>query len=529
MLPDRDTAWPPKDLQPALRVAEVHDAWLVGDPSRLSAIYGGFDASAQEWDMTSQTRQHGVRNLGARLASRFWGRKQPAREARTRLHVPLATDIAEVSAGLLFGDRPTFRMDGQERLTEALGAMFMSDSAVQRFNRSATMQSALGGTYLRWVIDRERGLFFTEHDIDTAVPEWEHGRLAAVTFWRELLREGNVVWRHLERHEPGMIEHGLYQGTSMSLGARRDLAARIELDEAARNMLDQISASTIDGDIIPTGIDRLTAMYAPNKSPNFEFRNRGHLAFHGRSDYAASEDLFDQIDEAYSSWMRDVRLAKGRLIVPSAWTQNLGPGKGASFDEDQEIFQSVDMLGKGVTEGTAFNATQFQIRHEAHRATIEELTRTVLRRAGLSPATFGDDSIPVQITATQTIAREKVSKRTRDTKIRNWSSELQQFAVTGLLLQRTHFGGLPTPDALPTIEFAHEAQSDQESLARTAGLLRSADAASTETVVRLVNPDADEDWIVAEVQRIADDKGATVDDPNAGSGRWGVDPLTRSR
>ena len=262
-------------------------------------------------------------------------------------------------------------------------------------------------------------------------------------------------------------------------------------------------------------------MYAPNKTPNLEFRNHGALAFHGRSDYATAEDIFDQIDEAYSSWMRDVRLAKGRLIVPSAWTQNLGPGKGSAFDEDQEIFQSVDMLGKGVTEGTAFNATQFQIRHAEHRATIEELTRTALRRAGLSPATFGDDSIPVQITATQTIAREKVSKRTRATKIRNWTSELQEFAVTGLLLQRLHFGGLPTPDGLPKIEFAQEAQADQESLARTAGLLRSAQAASTETVVRLVNPDADEDWINAEVQRIRDDSGSEVESPTLGSGRWG--------
>ena len=521
MLPDRDTAWPPRDLMPVLQVAEVHDAWLVGNPERLSQIYGGFAAQSQEWDMTSQARAHGIRNLGARLASSFWGRKQPAREARTRLHVPIATDIAEVSAGLLFGDRPTFMMEGSARLSQVLNEMFMSDSAVQRFNRSATMQSALGGTYLRWVIDRERGLFFTEHDVDTAVPEWDHGRLAAVTFWRELSREGNVVWRHLERHEPGMIEHGVYRGTGTSLGARRDLESRSELDDQSRNTLDRIAASTVDGDVIPTGTDRLTAMYAPNKTPNLEFRNRGPLAFHGRSDYATAEDIFDQIDEAYSSWMRDVRLAKGRLIVPSAWTQNLGPGKGAAFDEDQEIFQSVDMLGKGVTEGTAFNATQFSIRYEAHRATIEELTRTALRRAGLSPATFGDDSVPVQITATQTIAREKVSKRTRATKIRNWTSELQEFAVTGLLLQRLHFGGLPTPDALPTIEFAQEAQADQESLARTAGLLRSAQAASTETIVRLVNPDADEQWISDEVERIKDDSGGEVEDPTLGSGRWG--------
>src|SRR5699024_568902 len=141
MLPDRDTAWPPRDLMPVLRVAEVHDAWLVGNPERLSQIYGGFAAQAQEWDMTSQTRAHGIRSLGARIASSFWGRKQPAREARTRLHVTIATDLAELSSGLVYGDRPTFMMEYSPRLSHDLHDMFMSDSAVQRLYRSATMQS----------------------------------------------------------------------------------------------------------------------------------------------------------------------------------------------------------------------------------------------------------------------------------------------------------------------------------------------------------------------------------------------------
>lgn len=515
MLPDPDTAWPPKHLAPVLANAELCDAWLTGNPDRLMALYGGFGNDVEVHDMVSETRSHGLRSLGARITSTFWGRKQPAREARTRLHVPIPTDIAEVAAGLLFGDRPSFLMDGSQRLTDVLDRMFMSDDALQRFNRAATMQSALGGVYLRAVIDREHEgrVFFTEHDADCAVPEWRHGRLQAVTFWREVRREGRIVWRHLERHEPGVIEHGLYEGGERTLGRRRDLGALPELGN--------IVESTDDQDMIVTGVDRLTAMYAPNKTPNTEFRNRGDLAFHGRSDYQGSFGFFDALDETYSSWMRDIRLAKGRLIVPSAWTQNLGPGKGSAFDEDQEIFQSVDMLGDAVTRGTAFNATQFQIRVNEHRATIEELTRTVLRRAGLSPATFGDDSIPVQITATQTKAREKATTRSRDTKIRNWTGELQNFAVTCLLLQREHFGGLPAPDGMPTIEFTQEAQADQESLARTAQQLRVAEAASTETLVRLVNPDADEDWIGQEVSRIKDQQGSSVEDPTvAPSTRW---------
>ncbi|NKR53031.1 hypothetical protein GS481_02445 [Rhodococcus hoagii] len=56
-------------------------------------------------------------------------------------------------------------------------------------------------------------------DADRAIPEFRWGRLVAVTFWSELTGgDGQEVWRHLERHEPGYIVHAVYKGTATSLG-----------------------------------------------------------------------------------------------------------------------------------------------------------------------------------------------------------------------------------------------------------------------------------------------------------------------
>ena len=59
---------------------------------------------------------------------------------------------------------------------------------------------------------------------DAAVPEFRWGILTAVTFWRVVSEDNSQVVRHLERHEPGVIFHGLYRGSKDKLGVKVDMA-----------------------------------------------------------------------------------------------------------------------------------------------------------------------------------------------------------------------------------------------------------------------------------------------------------------
>ncbi len=115
---------------------------------------------------------------------------------------------------------------------------------------------------------------------------------------------------------PGRVEHALYQGSPDRLGVRVPLTEHPEVAALADSL-------GREGDSIETGIDLLTAAYVPNIRPNR--RHRGSPF--GRSDFGAPlYDLFDALDTTWSSWIRDLRLARARLLVPDGYLRDHGPG-----------------------------------------------------------------------------------------------------------------------------------------------------------------------------------------------------------
>ncbi len=141
-------------------------------------------------------------------------------------------------------------------------------------------------------------------DADGAAPEFAHGDiLKAVTFWTVLLCDGTHVVRHLERHEPGMILHGVYDGTEQNLG--KPIA--LDAFDATRD-LPPVRA-------LPIG-KRLAVAYIPNTMFAPDWRDIPGASGLGTSDYQGAETFLSAIDETYTSWMRDIRLAKSRIIVP---------------------------------------------------------------------------------------------------------------------------------------------------------------------------------------------------------------------
>ncbi|MEV5537446.1 phage portal protein [Saccharopolyspora shandongensis] len=514
------TSWPPPPFDVAAARMREHDAWYVGDPDRLARLYSSAPAA--------RTRPSQYRGGLVGAVSRFfWGRPIPADQRRTRLHVPLAADIATASADLLFSEPPRITVDNpraQARLDDILNIPEVHSGLLE----GAEVAAALGGVYLRvvWDAEFEGHAMLDTVDADAAVPEWRWKRLAAVTFWEVLDADGPGVLRHLERHEPGRILHSLHRGTDTELGAP------VPLDEHPSTVW---AAPLVDADgAISTGTQRLTAAYVPNIRPNRHWRGTPDLAPLGRSDFDGVEPLLDALDETYSSWMRDIRLAKARLLVPVGYLQPQGPGQGATFDDDQEVFTELNMLTRG-DASTPITATQFAIRVAEHRETADEIVRAILRTAGYSPATFGDHDGEAPVTATEVTARERRSEHTRGKKARYWAAGLSQ--ITGALLDvdRHAFGTGVSVTAPPTVEFTSRAQPDPEALARTAQLLFAAEAASTEVRVRLVHPDWDDDQVDAEVQRILDETGRNVPDPasfrgfdeQTGGARDGMEPTRR--
>ncbi|MFD9789637.1 phage portal protein [Streptomyces sp. NPDC059070] len=484
-LPANGLPWPPPELAKLYAEMRVDDAWYAGERRRLAEVYQG-----------QQHREDGRRRLWARHRQQQPGRRDG------RLHIPLAGDIATASADLLFSEPPTFTVADpatQDRLDELAAQGGIATALLE----AAEVAAALGGVYLRITWDASlapRPLLTTVH-ADCAVPDFRWGRLAGVTFWRELASDSATVWRHLERHEPGRILHGLYQGSPDRLGIRVPLT---EHPEAA------VLAGSLgpEGDEIETGIPELTAAYVPNIRPNR--RHRGSPF--GRSDYAAPlHDLMDALDETWSSWIRDIRLARGRLIVPAGYLRDQGPGRGATFDDDREIWQTLN-IPPTETVGTGITLSQFAIRVAEHQSTADAIVQQAVRSAGYSAQTFGLGDQGGAVTATEVKARERRSMITRDKKSRYWAPELADMLLVMLRLDRFLFTPGLVPER-PRVTFGDSVSEDPASTAQTLSLLSQAQAVSADTKVRALHPDWDDTAVQQEVDRILTETGQAVPDP----------------
>lgn len=508
-LPLSGQEWPPRALAPITAKLAEFDAWYVGDPDRLSHVYAnsiGFATTTrQQVDRAAQYRG-GVAGVVARM---WWGRPVGDLTQRTRddkLHVPVAGDLCQASADLLFAEPPTITVEDKNGQAEIDGAL--DQGLITTLAEGAEVGAALGDVYLRasWDDQLADRSFITTVHADAALPEFRWGHLTAVTFWWVVSRNDNVVIRHLERHELenkiGVIYHGLYQGTAEALGRQIPLTehastAGIVVDELAR---------------ITTDTPGLAVARARNRGPQRRWRNDPVGSQLGRSDLDGVEGLMDKLDMVYSSWMRDVRLAKSRLLVPGFMLDSTGPGQGAFFDDDMDVFTRLNTPPRE-DGNNDITPQQFEIRVAQHADTCQRLVEDILRTAGYSRQTFGEGQEIVAKTATEITSKDRRSALTRDRKIRGMAPAVAAILEKKLAIDSVKFHAGTQRDAEVTVQFVDATQTDQLTLAQTAMALFTAQSASTETRVRLNHPDWDETQIGDEVTAITSEFTVAVPDP----------------
>jgi A118 family predicted phage portal protein len=462
------------------------DVWYVGDKRALAEYYGR--AVQRERDRPS-------------VEARLWAQPRPLDEPERRVHVPVAGDIASASAALLCSEAPTIRFE--DTLTQKRFDKLAEDGGLHmRLLEALELGAALGDSYLTTVWDKEAvpdRPILTSWAGDMAIPTIRYGRLIECTFWRELSREGDTVVRLLERHaveqRVGLIEYGLYEGTAAHLGKRIPYREHPDAEHIDA-LVDR------DGRQL-TGIDMLTATHIPNLRPNR--RHRGYL---GRSDFAAPVwDQFDAIDQTMTSWMRDIRLGQGRIIVPQGALSDLGEGRGSHFDMHREVYDELSMppgTGEGLT------VAQFAIRIEEHRGTFDHLLSTIARSCGYSPSTFGLAEAGER-TATEVIDRKASSMSTTEHKGMYVKTSLRRIVQSWLALDAAHFASGVDASTPPTVEMAPPERQSPESLARTLQMLRNAEVISDYLSVKMQHPEYTEPQILEEVDRMKADRTTEAD------------------
>ncbi|MGW4825735.1 hypothetical protein ACWEP4_44540 [Streptomyces sp. NPDC004227] len=520
--PSGNVPWPPPQLDVPHADMDMWRAWYAGDTGHLAAVYGG-PASYSRHPIARQFFEVDARRGTGSDLRMFWGQEATPGQTAAKLHVPIAGDIAEMSANLLWSEVPQVTVDldsvtdrDTAKSTTAQIGRYLDDRGHAKLREAAEQTAGLSNCYLRVVWDtalRPRP-WLDVLQPDAVVPEWRWGLLAAATVWRELepLADTSEVWRLLEYHTPGAIEYGVYKGSVGELGMRMDLRDHPDTEEFAART-DSLGRQT-------TGVTRLLISHLPNMLPNRMWDGIPGTAPLGRSDYAGIEPMMDALDESWTSWMRDLRLGKARIMLPQSMLDTDGPGTGGSFNLEQEVRVALNMLDEGSKD--AISQVQFNIRVDEHERTCKALRAQILASAGYSGQSFGDEG-SVAVTAREVAAREKLSLSTRGLKLLYQRPALLEVLTTMMMVDVRHCGAKGVdPAAELTASWPQAVQPDPEATARALSLLETAGAISTYMKVRQLHPEWDDTEVMAEVHRIRADKaggGVPAGDPfNTGGG-----------
>ncbi len=421
----------------------------------------------------------------------FWKKSSSSR----KIHIPIASELSSYSSDLLFSEPAKFshiKKSTNNRLQQIISGNELNAKLLH----ASEISSALGTVYLK--VNWNKNIFDMPNikvvDPSIAVPIFSNDILTSISFISIIDIQNNSYFRVIEKYEYGKISTYLFKGTNNSLGERIPLINH----HITSSISDEI---TFNKNII-------LATFIPNMLPS---RDDFGCPM-GRSDYDGVTDLFDALDEAYSSWIRDINLGKARLIVPFEYlgkdtVDALGNNNGSkvfNFDKEDDLYVAMDIDTDSVKNGPTM--TQFEIRSEQHKTTCIELLERIVSATGYSPHSFGLVNTGYAESGTALSLRERKTLLTKSKKESYWKNKMEQFMSNVLAIDNEIFGYENDID-LVNMSFSDSIIHNIYETSRTMSSLNNIDAVSQESIIRAINPDWNEQQINQELKKIKKDKG----------------------
>ena len=448
----------------------------------------------------------------------FWAKQTSSNTVS--LHVPMAGSISELSSDLLFSEKPAINLDEAQKegasdelkaSQDELDTLLEDVELNMKCIIGAETAAAMGGVYLKIALADtlvERPIIEIQQP-DTALPVFSHGILAQVSFPNivAVKRVGTKdadksstfkVFRLMETYtSDGKILYSLYKGNHTKLGKE----VSITVLEQTKLMKD-----------VDLGIDRLGCVYVPNMLPNRISRDSSL----GRSDYQGLEPLMSSLDETYSSWQRDIELSKAKIMIPTEFLEpreQVGNvDKEYVYDKDTAIYArlNVDPLNETFT----IQAIQFKIRADEFEKTCLNLIERIASGAGYSPQSFG---LNIQGRVESGDGMKEREKRTNAKKVKKeafWRKPLTELASIIVSINNKRFGGTIKEGKI-SVEFSKGISPGLKEVSEALAKIKTAAAASTFIMIKMLHPDWTEEQIEAEVARIkVDTAEPELNDPD---------------
>lgn len=482
--------FPPDELSFWFNKYNEYSAWYSGSTERLVEYY-----SCKTLNPFSEK-------------AIFWARLENE-ERENAIHMPLASDIASMSAKLLFSESPEFIYDNEVESGENIYDFIEENGFNNLLLEGAEIASAIGGCFLKLDIDLRISRLPILSIITPmqAIPSFLRGRLWECLFFREVKAERNkdIVYRLFENRKNTIdgkdliIEYRLYKGTSNKIGYVIDL-----------NSIEETESLNLK-DTILRNVNSLGAVYIPNMKPN-RLQLGSSL---GINDFSGCIPLMDSLDLAWTSLVRDIELGMGQIFVDEELMQReeqniFGTEKTLlnQFSKFQKCFMKLNFSNykMGGENIKPIEIVQFEMRVEEHLKACEDLTKQIVNQCGYSPSTFGLDIQGRAESGTALRIRERKSFLTREQKSRYWQTQIKSLLI---MMQQMSNISLNKFNKIidVNIELEDSIIVDSSEQSNTIKNLDQARAISTLIKVKMLHPDWNNEQINEEVKRIQDEEG----------------------
>jgi len=358
----------------------------------------------------------------------FWSKVKPTHR---KVHTKLPSLLTEKMVDLIIGNGysleasvVSFNENGEEieednlreLLNQKLNNMEVENNFYDLLSSSISSESWSGGVAWKIVLDKE----FSNYPIIQKADQrnfhliTKYGRVIGVSFKEYYLenKQNYIFYETYTTDENGdaMILSKLY------IVDKNKQEREVPLTELKQT-------KDLEPELILKGLKGALGFSKKNKTTNKEFSNSPY----GESDYAGLYSHFDALDEVASSMIDDIRKNKIKTYIPETFLPVDKYGNRTSLDEFENNFIQLkghDPADEG-SDKIEFSNPGSRIIEYMENWKIELMQ--VINGFGLSPLTIGATGLEsLNASDASQIQREKVSLRTRKTKVNLWQEFLNK-------------------------------------------------------------------------------------------------------
>lgn len=435
----------------------------------------------------------------------YTGEREPGEKPNIRKRVAsgIAKSMATKKASLMFEHFPRIEVkpiEGELSEADAKATETVIDDLIEQAAipslclRAVEFGSFSGGSFIFMNLDPE----IADHPLYQTVPAthalgvWMYDRLVSTTLWVEVAVKDGFIYRWVSVHERGRVLNALYLGRKNELGTKVSLT---DLD---------VTANLAEEWVLPEGAR--SCWYVPNGQVN----PVDLTSPEGAADIAPSMDLVAGLDTTEHSRIRDVRVAKRMVIVPTSALEGTGgPGSQKTLDiETREVLVDLDLnplQDSSAAPSQMVTPVDMAIRADDHSKVITDLKVEIIDNAGFSPQTFGHNIEGRAESGTALRIREGATIATVNNGRKSWTPVLQDMVFSALLVLQAEFGRTDIVALRPTFVWPPVREMSPQEKAEFVKAARESGGMSQRTAVEELQPHLTPEEVDQEMERLTEE------------------------